>query len=153
MASSVPTARANLYTGLAALTGTGQPLEGAGVYRTGLWVEQQAHDRIIVANAVDIAREVAALSPQTPMWEQYTLLVNFEVYRTGNDIGFVEDRLWDLITAVEQYVMGNKTLSGAVLKALPGDADEQSGPSLNDEDTLLAMAVLRINCEAKVYLN
>lgn len=153
MASSVPAARANLYTGLTALTATGQPLEGVGVYRTGLWAEERAPDRIVIANAVDITREVAALARPAPFREDFTLIVRFEVYRTGNDVGYVEDRLWDLITGVEQYVMANPTLAGAVRQALPGTVDEQSGPSSNDEDTLLAMATLRLECWTHVLLN
>ena len=41
------------------------------------------------------------------------------MYRRGpaEDVDVVEDRLWALITAVEQYVMANKTLGGAVSKA------------------------------------
>lgn len=153
MASSVPNARTNLYTGLAALTGPAESLEGVGVYRTGLWREQQARDRVIIGNARDINRDVAALARPAPFREEFYILVSFEVYRTGNDVGFVEDRLWDLITVVEQFVMADPTLAGAVNKATPGRVDEQSGPSGNDEDTVLAMASLRLVCWAKVLLN
>ena len=153
MASSIPTARTNLYTGLAGLTGSGEPLEGVGVYRTGLWREQRAHDRVVIGNARDVNRDVAALARPAPFREEFNILVNFEVYRAGNDLGFVEDRLWDLITAVEQFVMADHTLAGAVSKAVPGRVDEQSGPSSNDEDMLLAMATLRLVCWAKVFLN
>jgi hypothetical protein len=153
MASSVPTARANLHTGLSALTGAALSLEGVGVYRTGMWGEDRSHDRIVIANAVDINRDVHALARPAPFREEFALLVNFEVYRTGNDLAFVEDRLWDLITVVEQYVMANPTLAGAVSQALPGSVDEQSGPSTADEDTLLAMATLRLDCWARVFLN
>ena len=153
MASSIPTARTNLYTGLQALAAPAQPLAGVGVYRTGLWKEAGEHDRIIIGNARDINRDVAALARPAPFREEFAILVNFEVYRTGNDLGFVEDRLWDVITEVEQYVMANTTLAGAVSQALPGRVDEQSGPSSNDEDTLLAMATLRLDCWARVFLN
>ena len=153
MASSVPTARTNLYTGLLALTADGQPLDNVGVYRTGLWKEAQAHDRIVILNAREVRREVMALSPQTPMREEYTLNVAVEVYRQGDGMQVVEDRLWAIITEVEQYVMSNKTLSGAVMQALPMQVDEQSGPSATDEDTALAMATLQIQCRARVFLN
>ena len=153
MASSVPAARTALHEGLAALTGVSEPLEGVGIYRTGLWKEAQAHDRITVGNARDVQRQVAALSTQTPMDEEYTLLVMFEVYRTGDDLEFVEDRLWALITAVEQFVMADKTLNNTVRRALPAGVDEQSGPSSTDEDTLLAMATLQIDVQARVFLN
>lgn len=153
MASSIPAARANLYTGLTALTVAAQPLEGVGVYRTGMWMEERAHDRVVIGNARDISRDTAALAIPAPFREEFAILVNFEVYRTGNDIGFVEDRLWDLITIVEQYVMANPTLAGAINKVLPSSVDEQSGPSSNDEDTLLAMATLRLECWARVHLN
>ena len=62
MASSIPGARANLYTGLTALTAPAGTLEGAGVYRTGLWKEERAPDRIVIANAVDVERDVMALA-------------------------------------------------------------------------------------------
>jgi hypothetical protein len=153
MASSIPGSRTNLYAGLTALTGASEPLEGVGVYRTGLWKEERAADRIIVANAVDIERDVMALAIPAPFREEFALLVQFEVYRTGDDVGYVEDRLWDLITAVEQHVMGDKTLAGAVNQAIPGTVEERSGPSANDEDTLIGMATLRLDCWARVHLN
>ena len=153
MASSIPGARTALYAGLAALTGASEPLEGAGVYRTGLWREERAPDRIIVANAVDVERDVMALARPAPFREEFALLVQFEVYRSGDDVGYVEDRLWDLITAVEQYVMGDPTLGGAVSQALPAGVSEQAGPSANDEDTLIGLATLRLECWARVHLN
>jgi hypothetical protein len=153
MASSIPAARTNLHSGLQALTAPAGALEGVGVYRTGLWREAGEHDRVVIGNARDINRDVAALARPAPFREEFAILVNFEVYRTGDDLGFVEDRLWDLITAVEQYVMANPTLAGAVSQALPGRVDEQSGPSSSDEDTLLAMATLRLECWARVHLN
>jgi hypothetical protein len=154
MASSVPAARTALYEGLAALTGTGEPLENVGVYRTGLWKETQAHDRVVVLNASGVDREVAALARPAPFREDYTLNVAFEVYRSGDGMQVVEDRLWELITAVEQYVMANPTLGGAVSQALPMRVEpEQSGPHASDEDSVLAMATLRIACWARVLLN
>jgi hypothetical protein len=154
MASSVPAARTALYNGLAALTGPAEPLEGVGVYRTGLWKEASASDRVTVLNASGVEREVAALARPAPFREEYTLNVAFEVYRGGDGMQFVEDRLWALITAVEQYVMANPTLGGAVNQALPMRVDpEQSGPHASDEDTVLAMATLRLACWARVLLN
>jgi hypothetical protein len=153
MASSVPAARTALYEGLAGLTAASGVLEGVGVYRTGLWREARAYDRIIVGNARDIQREIAALARPAPFREDYALLVSFEVYRHGDNMQFVEDRLWALITAVEQYVMANPTLGGAVNQALPAGADEQSGPDASDEDTVLAMATLQLDCWARVRLS
>lgn len=153
MASSIPTARTNLHAGLVALTATGQPLEGVGVYRTGRWTEDQAHDRITLLNARNITRTPAALSPQTPIREEYTLELAVEVFRSGDGIATVETRLWAVITEIEKYVLANKTLGGAVNQALPSGADEQSGPSQADEDTVLAMATVRLSCWARVLLN
>ena len=56
MASSVPSARTALHEGLAAITGTGEALEGVGVYRTGLWREAAEHDRVVVLNASGVER-------------------------------------------------------------------------------------------------
>jgi hypothetical protein len=152
MASSVPGARTALYDGLAALTAT--TLSGVGVYRTGLWQEARATDRIIVLNASGVEREVAALAQPAPFREEYTLNVSFEVYRSGSGMQFVEDRLWALITIVERYVMANPTLGGALRQALPMNVDpEQSGPHASDEDTVVAMATLRIACWARVLLS
>ena len=149
MASSIPTARANLVTGIQSLA-----LPGVGVYRTGRWTEDAPSDRITVLNAVNITREPAALAPTTPIREEYTQRIQVEVYRQGNDLQFVEERLWDLISAVEAWVMANKTLDGAVNQALPaGVVDELSGPSADHEDTLLASAVLQVDCWARVFLN
>jgi hypothetical protein len=153
MASSVPDARAALYTGLTGLQGAAEPLEGVGVYRTGLWRDVSARDRIIIGNARDVQREVAALARPAPFREQFELLIQFEVYRRGDDIGFVEDRLWELITAVEQHVMADPTLNGSVSQCLPGGVDEQAGPSQQDEDTVISMATLRLECWARVLLN
>jgi hypothetical protein len=153
MASSVPAARTALHEGLVALTGASQPLEGVGVYRTGLWRDSRTHDRITVLNARDILRDVAALARPAPFREEYALIVSFEVYRQGDNMEFIEDRLWALITAVEQYVMANPTLGGAVNQAIPGGVDEQSGPDASDEDTVLAMATLQLDCWARVLLS
>jgi hypothetical protein len=155
MASSVPTAEVALYDGLAALTGPSGALEGVGVYDIGLWRDTSARDRIMVAESRDIDREIAALSPQTPFRETFVINVQFEVYRRGDDVRFVKTRLWELITEVEQYVLANKTLGGAVSKALPGRVpNAQAGPSGADEDTVLALATLEIECmTARVFLN
>ena len=154
MASAVPAARSALYTSLSALTAVGQPLENVGVYRTGLWREARQSDRVTLLNAVDIRREVAALATTAPFREEFTLQVAVEVYRKGpaDDIDVVEDRLWAIITEVEQLVMSDRTLGGAVRQAMPGDVNEQSGPSGNDEDTLVAFATLQIDCWARVFL-
>lgn len=154
MASSIPAARAALHAGLSALTDPSEPLEGVGIYRTGRWTEDRAHDRITILNAANITREPAALATPTPIREEYTQRVAVEVYRQGNDLQVVEERLWELISAVEAYVMGNKTLSGTVNQALPGGVvDELTGPSQDNEDTLIAMATLQIDCWARVLLN
>jgi hypothetical protein len=49
--------------------------------------------------------------------------------------------------------MANPTLGGAVNQAVPGAADEQSGPDASDEDTVLAMATLQVDCWARVLLS
>jgi hypothetical protein len=156
MASSVPAARTALYDGLLTLRGPAEPLEGVGVYRTGVWQQSGANDRILILNATDIRRDVVALATSTPFREEFTLNVAVEVYRRGpaEDVDVVEDRLWALITAVEQYVMSDKTLGGAVSKCVPADVNEQAGPSSESEDTVLAMATLRLECmTARVFLN
>lgn len=153
MASSIPTARTNLYTGLLALSADGQPLDNVGVYRTGLWREAQAHDRVTVLNARNINRTWASLGLQR-LEETYTLPVAVEVYRTGDDLAYVEARLWAIITEIEKYVMANNTLGGIVKWATPAGAvdPEQSGPSSTDEDTLLGMLTVRLDCMARVLL-
>lgn len=153
MASSIPAARTTLYAGLQALTATGQPLEGVGVYRTGLWREEQAHDRVTVLNARNILRTWASLGAYR-LEETYTLPVAVEVYRTGADLAYVETRLWAIITEIEKYVLGNLTLGGVLKFATPAGAidPEQAGPSSQDEDTLLGMLTVRIDCTARVSL-
>jgi hypothetical protein len=155
MASSVPGARTALYQGLLTLRDPAEPLEGVGVYRTGLWQQSGANDRILILNATDIRRDVVALARPAPFREEFTLNVAVEVYRRGpaEDVDVVESRLWALITAVEQYVMANETLGGAVNKCIPADVNEQAGPSSESEDTVLAMATLRLECWARVFLN
>jgi hypothetical protein len=156
MASSVPGARTALYDGLTATFGGPTPaLDGVGVFRTGLWKDVSARDRIIVGKADPVLRDIAALGTLTPFREEFTLFVYCEVYRRGDDIGFVEDRLWDLVTAVEQFLLADKTLGGNVSQALPGDVrEDQSGPSGEDEDTVIARATLSVECRTnRVLLN
>jgi hypothetical protein len=155
MASSVPGARTALYNGLLTLRDPAEPLEGVGVYRTGLWKQSGAHDRVIVMNARNVERDVRALARPAPFHEEYVLEVGFEVYRRGpeTDVDVVEDRLWALITAVEQYVMANEKLGGAVNKVTPGRVQPSAGPSPEDDDTIMASAVLDLAIWARVFLN
>jgi hypothetical protein len=157
MASSVPGARDWLHTTLSALSAPGEPLEGVAVLRTGLWRDVSAHDRVIVLNARDIRREWAHLG-QERLEETYTLPVAVEVNRRGDDVSFVEDRLWAIVTAVERAVVEDYTMGGAVRAATPAGADapgEQAGPNAtaSSEDALLGMLTVRFECMAHVDLS
>lgn len=153
MASSIPTARNNLYTGLAGLAAVGQPLEGVGVYRTGLWRESRTRDRVFLLNTRDIAQDFSSIG-QFRVEENYVLPVAVEINRRGDDISVVEGRLWAVVAELQKWVVANYTLSGAVKWCKPAGAinPEQSGPSATDEDALLGMVTLRFECMARVLL-
>lgn len=154
MASSIPTARTNLYTGLQTLTADAQPLDNVGVYRTGLWREVRAHDRVVVLNARNIEQDFASIG-KFMFEENYSIPVAVEVNRVGDDVAYVEARLWAIVTEIQKWVVANYTLSGAVKWIKPAGAfdPEQSGPNAADEDALLGMVTLRFDCMARVLLS
>lgn len=155
MSSSIPTARTNLRAGLAALAAAGQPLEGVAVIRTGQWSTITEHERVLVLNAIEISRDWAALGRRR-IRETYVIPVRVEAYLDGDDVAAIETRLWDLATIVEEHVMGDLKLSGAVRRATPEgalDPGEEAGPPADSDDVLLARLTLRIACEAIVDLS
>lgn len=152
MASTIPAARTALVESLTALTGTGNPLDGVRVVRTGQWKTYRERSLIAVLNARDIRREPRRLGAQR-FDEDYVLPVLIETTASGADLEAIEARLWALVTIVEQTVMADMNLAGTVKTALPaGSPDgETSGPA--DDNNVMAQITINIDCSAHVDLS
>lgn len=150
MASSIPAARTGLHDLLNALTAT--TLTGVHVARTGLWKDVGEHDSIIIGNATDIDREWPGAGA-TQFKESYLLPVHVAASASGSDLQAVEQRLWDLVTIVEQTAIANRHLGGLLIHMLPAGAreGEESGPT--DNSRVIARLTLNLSCLASVVLS
>lgn len=148
MASSIPAVRTFIADGLLALQAT--TLEGVDVVRTGKWDTSAEYERVQVLNAVDIDRQPRGFNRQD---ETYTVPIAIEATLDGDDLEAVENRLWDIVSAVETWLLANKQLGGApVVNAYPnGFDDEQSGPG-QSEDVVVAQTTFRLRVEAILSL-
>lgn len=149
MASTIPATRTALTGLLQALQAT--TLTGVHVGRTGLWKETGQHDAIIVGNATSIDREWPGAGA-TRFKESFTLPIHVEAFKAGDQLEAVEDRLWALVTIVEQTVIANRLLGNLLIHMLPaGVADgEESGPT--DNGRVMARLTLNVECLASVNL-
>ena len=147
MSSTIPAARTFLYEQLLA----NEDLSDVFVARTGIWQEKAPMERVEVLNARSIDREPRLGGAR--FRETYTIPVRVTAVRGGDDLETVEDRLWELVSVVEQTVLADGSLGGNVVHAVPAGSDddgERSGPSENN--TIAASLTLEIHCEARATL-
>lgn len=151
MASSIPAARTWLVNALTAAQASS--LSGVLIVRTGTWDETPDLERVEVRNARNIAREWAQLGGRR-LTEEYEIPVYVETVTQSaqSDTSNVEARLWQLVTAVEQIIVQNPTMSGLLRFARPAGADQEESGSMS-EANYGARITLTIACTAVVDLS
>lgn len=148
--STIPAAKAQIVTTLAATTG----LAGVLIQR-GVPAEVPPNpERVYVDNAVDIDRAWNMIGRRR-LDESYTIRIPVEVYQDGDDQAATETRMWAIIAEVELALVADTTLAGVLngntdrpSGVIPGGIDEQNSFAM--PDGWVSQAVLRIDCAARI---
>lgn len=144
-ASSIPAAKAALLSLLQA-----QPALAAAHVAWGLPAElPDDRERVYLADAQNIEREWAALRSIDPaMLERYTLRIIVENDMADSTAREAEERLWELVAAVEAAVRGDLMFGGLLrLPAQPAPGAQDIGPTANG---WVARCEVRVTCEARI---
>lgn len=165
MPSSISTARANLYTALAALTAVGQSLEGWQVTFGPPEVHTEQHKVIALLGVEDITTDDATLGG-TNYEETYAILLRGKVHDPAcngdpAELQAIDSDLWSTgYETVRATVQADRTLDGAlnmwatVATAEAGrDTGESPVPAENRDGTpwgWVAFADWRVVCRSRI---
>lgn len=154
MASTISTARQNLYALLAAHHWPGE--QPQVVYGYPLGYEEQ--EVVALGGVEDASEDPAALGGQRHE-ETYVLLVEIKVYDAAGDADEVDRRGWQLADEVRSVVNttteGDRNLRGAVrwarigAQVSPGAVPAQSGPESAAEGWVIFITV-RVVCAERI---
>jgi hypothetical protein len=148
--STIPGVKAALLVGLQGVGG----LAGVLVRRGMPAAQPPEAERVYVDNVTDMSREWMMVG-RMRLDESYTIEIPVEVYQDGDDQAACEDRLWEIIALIEQFVVADTTCGGR----LNGNTDRPSGMKPDGPDSQnsfatpegwFSHAVLRIDCAARI---
>jgi hypothetical protein len=163
--SSIRAARLNLYTALAALTATGQDLEGWQVTIGPPEVHSEERKVVALLMPSSILTEHAEVGGSGGQEESYSIPLRAKVHDTScngdpAELQAIDAELWDAYEVVRQTVKADQTLGGVitisaiVATAEPGRGNEESPtPAVTKEGTgwgWVAFVDWRVDCRTRI---
>jgi hypothetical protein len=140
--STIPRAKAALKALLEARPG----LAGVTVGWDRSAETMQATDRVYLFDTIEHTRDWVVLGPRR-IDEDYTLQVVVNTFGSGDAPTTTEERLWELVSEVEQAVIANIEIGGTVRQSKPDGTTSSLVPT---DEGWIASATVRIACEARI---
>lgn len=140
--STIPRAKAALLALLTARAG----LAGVSLGWDRSAELQAVTDRIYLFDTIEHHRDWVVLGPRR-IDEEYTLQVVVDTFGNGTDPTTTEERLWELVSEVEQAVITDIEIGDTVRQSKPDGVTSSLVPT---DEGWIASATVRIVCEARL---